>query len=389
MGSTGSIVSGINNVLTKLGHECYTMYNVGPKPDKHHLKTYGFLGGKLVRLLRRVFGKIPFYGYLSTKLSLKKVKKINPDIIHIHNIHQHAVNYRALFKFLVKYDFKVIVTLHDCWFFTGGCYHYTLNGCDKWKNNSCVGCKTNKYDIDCYTCLTSVEYSAKKKFFDGLKEFRIVAVSDWLKSEAEKSPFFKGMDVMSIHNGVDTSVFTKKTNSNIKNDFNNKKIILGVASYWGESKGLSMFYQLAEILPEDYHIILIGRSYDQKKYKNITFVENTGTRTRLAEYYSAADVFLSLSKEETFGLVTAEAMACGTSVITYNSTACSEIVEDGCGTVIEPGCSVDDIFYAVKTTIEKYGSHNNRCIEVVREKYDEQIMINKYIDLYCSVMGKV
>jgi len=116
-----------------------------------------------------------------------------------------------------------------------------------------------------------------------------------------------------------------------------KKMILGVASVWNEQEGLNDFIELSRLLEENtemhghYKIVLVGLSDSQikdmsKKAPNILVLPRTNSAKDLAEIYTAADVFVNPSHEETFGITTAEAQACGTYSIIYKDTACEEII---------------------------------------------------------------
>jgi glycosyltransferase involved in cell wall biosynthesis len=63
-------------------------------------------------------------------------------------------------------------------------------------------------------------------------------------------------------------------------------------------------------------------------------MERTWDQEELIRLYTAADVFYNPSIEETFGLVTAEALACGTPAVVMNSTACPEPLQ-GCGITLQ------------------------------------------------------
>ena len=165
----------------------------------------------------------------------------------------------------------------------------------------------------------------------------LITPSKWLKDLVNES-FLKCYPVEVNYNNIDRQIF-KPTNSDFRDKYDllNKHIVLGVASNWTEKKGLFEFYRLAKELDETYVIVLVGLTDRQYKRlpKNIIGIKRTNSREELAEIYSSADVFVNLSKEETFGLTTVEAEACGTTAIVYENTACEEIVGIYGGVVIE------------------------------------------------------
>ena len=118
-------------------------------------------------------------------------------------------------------------------------------------------------------------------------------------------------------------------------------------------KGLNDFFLLRECVSDDIVIVLVGLSKKQinRLPENIIGIERTENKEELAQLYSLADLFINPSVEETFGLTTVEAMACGTPVVVYNSTASPELITTETGFVVEPH-DIEGI---------------KRCVDVVRQ----------------------
>lgn len=119
---------------------------------------------------------------------------------------------------------------------------------------------------------------------------------------------------------------------------------------------------------------------------NILHINETDHVQELVEYYSMADVFLQLSLEETFGKVTAEALACGTPVITVDSTANAELIGDGCGIVLQgndPAKVAEAIGIIRKTGKEFY---QNACREFARKNFNVQERVEEQIELYNQLL---
>ena len=166
----------------------------------------------------------------------------------------------------------------------------------------------------------------------------LITPSKWL-AELVKQSFLKEYDVEVVYNTIDTSVF-KPTESDfrVENGLENKKIVLGVASIWEKRKGLYDFYRLRELLDDNYAIILVGLNDKQlaELPEGIMGIKRTNSREELAAIYTAADVFVNPSREETFGMTVIEALSCGTQAIVYKDTACEEIVQKYGGVAVEP-----------------------------------------------------
>ena len=238
----------------------------------------------------------------ATRGLLKKIQKYDPDIIHLHNIHGHYLNYPILFRFLKSYHRPVVWTLHDCWSFTGHCAHFDFVGCQRWQKG-CHDCQQLKSYPQSYGIDHSAEnYARKKELFTGIERLHIVPPSQWLANLVKES-FLKEYPVTVIHNGIDTSVF-KPTESDFRKQhgLENKKILLGVASPWTPRKGLQDFIKLAPMLPENWKIVLVGLSKHQLAHlpSDILGLERTNNTKELAQIYTTADVFFNPTYEDNY-----------------------------------------------------------------------------------------
>lgn len=384
-GSTGKIAVQISDYLNSLNVENYIAYGLGNSTRDNTYKIGNKLDNHFHSFISRKFCLQGYGSIISTIKFIRYIKKINPTIIHLHNIHGHYLNFPILFKFLKKMDIEVVWTFHDCWPFTGKCAHFTKVKCDKWKNE-CFNCPQLHTYPDSDYDRTKKNYIDKKRYFTSINKLHIVTVSNWLETEVKKS-FFKGKDIRCIYNGIDTNVF-KFTESSLRKKLKieNKFIILGVASVWNEGKGLDTFIKLSKYISEDSVIILIGVSIEQIKIlpHNIIGITKTENLDELVKFYSIADVFINCSLEETFGLVVAEAMACGTPAIVYNSTACPEIVDNTTGRIVENNLkellSAVDFFYK-----KNFLNIENNCRNRINKLYNLNSMIENYFKLYTSI----
>ena len=382
--STGRICTDLAEVLEQNGHECKIAYgreSVPEKFQKYAVRIGSDFDVKMHALQSRIIDNSGFGSKRATEKFIEWVKEYNPDIIHLHNIHGYYINIEVLFKYLEKADKPVVWTLHDCWTFTGHCAHYSYAKCYKWQKG-CFCCPQKRsYPTSMLFDFSKRNWEKKKTLFTSVKNMRLVTPSRWLANQVQQS-FMSKYPVKAIPNGIDLTIF-KPTQSDFreKNGLIGKKIILGVASAWGIKKGLNVFGDLSRILDENYKIVLVGISKKQKEKlpPNILAIMRTNNVKELAEIYTAADVFLNPSREETMGLTTVESIACGTPVVVSNCTAVPEVVDESVGIICKK-LDMQNIKDCIDTVLKKNIHPTQYC-----EKYEKNKQYLEYIFLYKTI----
>lgn len=382
VGSTGRITTDLYKVLEEQGHECKIAYGRGVAPEGiDSIKIGSNLDNYTHVFKTRVFDKHGFGSVNATKKFIKEVKEYDPDIIHLHNIHGYYINIEILFNYLKEANKPVVWTLHDCWAFTGHCSHFDYVGCDKWKNgcNDCI--QKNEYPSSKVIDNSKFNYEKKKELFTSVKNMTIVTPSKWLANLVKES-FLGKYPVEVINNGIDLDVF-KPTKSKFRRIYNlqDKFIVLGVASVWTERKGLKYFIELSEKLSDDYKIVLVGITEKQRKEisKKILAITKTNNVKELAEIYTASDVFLNPTLEDTFPTTNLEALSCGTPIITFNTGGSIESVNDKCGLIVKKE-SKEKLIRGIQK-IKLNNNYKEECINESR-KYNKLDRYNEYISLY-------
>ena len=385
VGSTGRIVADIHKSLKEKEYESYIAYGRGEAKNCDSAIRIGSDSDVYAHVaLTRIFDKHGFGSKRATLKFLKIVEKLDPDLIHLHNIHGYYINIEDLFNFLKAFDKPVVWTLHDCWAFTGHCSYFDYIGCEKWKTG-CFNCpQKNRYPKSYILDNSKKNYEMKKMIFTGLKKMVIVTPSQWLANLVKQS-FLKEYPIEVIPNGIDTNVF-KPTQGNFRKKYNleGKFIILGVANVWEERKGLKYFIELSKILYNDDVIILVGLNKKQLKEMpyNIIGIERTNNVEELVEIYSSADVFVNPTLEDNFPTVNLEALSCGTPVITFNTGGSVEAIDENTGFIVEKG-NVNDFYEKIKIVKfsgkEKYSQY---CRSRVVEFFNKESNFGKYLNLY-------
>lgn len=336
-GSTGTIMAQIHREMLDSGHDSYICWGRGRKSITEREFKFGTqFGFFLDAFITLIDGKAGFHSKRATKRLIRFLDEIEPDVVHLHNIHGYYLNIEMLFGWLSKNDCKLIWTLHDCWAFTGHCAYFTYAKCYLWKK--CRGCdascsQLNTYPITLKRNSVGWNYSAKRRLFTGIDADRVdlKVPSHWLQSLVSQS-FLSKYRVQVIPNKVNRAVFYPRE-SRFREEYalGGRRIVLGVASPWTERKGLSDFIWLSQHLDEEYVVVLVGLSRRQIRSlpSNMIGLRRTESAEILAGIYSSADVLVHPGIEETFGMNVAEACACGIPVVVREGSACIEAAIGG------------------------------------------------------------
>ncbi len=385
VGSTGKICVGISTSLNKQNIENYILYS--SKSNGYNLGIWcsDDYYIKIQAIKSKIFGNYGFNSSKATKKMIKELNRINPDIVHLHNVHGHDCNLELLFSYFKEKKIKIFWTFHDCWAFTGYCPHFTMAKCNKWKY-CCFDCVQRK-DFSFLFDKSKKLYNEKKRLFQGL-DLTVITPSRWLADLVGES-FLKDYPIKVINNGIDLSVF-KPLKSSFREKYNissSKKIILGVSFGWGVKKGLDVFIELSKRFDsEKYQVVLVGTDskVDNTLPKEIISIHRTQNQTELAEIYSAADVFINPTREENYPTVNMESIACGTPVITFKTGGSPEMLDETCGSVVE--CNDIDALEreVVRVCTEKPYSEAE-CVKKALE-FDQNERFDEYIKLYERVI---
>ena len=394
VGSTGRIAEQIGLAVMERGGESYIAHGIDKAISKSNVITIASRWNyRIHRNLSKWTDMQGRFSVLATKRLVRKIEKIAPDIIHLHNIHGSYINYKILFDYLRKTDIPVVWTLHDCWPMTGHCAHFVYAKCERWKAG-CHDCPEQKsYPTSKFFDRSRKNYIEKRVVFNSVKNMTMVPVSNWLGGVVKES-FLQNCNVEVIYNGVDTDTFKPLADDGLRGKYaisEDKKIVLAAATTWSSNKGLNDIIKLYEYLPnEEYQIVVIGVNKSQQEMlpQGILGLPRTEDVATLARWYSLANVFVNLSKAETFGLTTAEALASGTPAVVYDNTASPELITPTTGRVVENEC-VEAAARAIKELCaEDRESMRKRCREYAVAHFDKRDCFAKYIALYEKLINK-
>jgi len=384
--STGRSMWELDQYFTEKAHQVCAAFSVGAVEDPQTEYLIGdHLGQKSHAFLSRLTGLQGYFSRYSTKKLLRFMDAYQPDAVILRNLHANYIHLPKLLKYLAKKDIPTVAVLHDCWFYTGKCCHYTVAGCDRWQER-CGNCPAKKkYNKSWLFDRSSKMLADKIKYFRAIPRLGVVAVSDWLLKEAKKAPVFQNAVVMErIYNWIDTEKFAPQDTSALRQELGltDKSVVLSVASGWNREKGLDAVLDLAKRLQPQQRLLLVGNIPDETQLpEQVIHLPATDSVEQLVALYSLADVFFQPSLEETFGKVSAEALACGTPVVCFNSTANPELVGPGCGAVAEPG-NVEEAFREIQAILrDGKHSYTANCRQFAKDQFNMQKNADHYLTL--------
>jgi len=390
-GSTGRIAEDIGRLLISGGDDSYIAFARAQGKSASELIKIGNKAGIYAHVLRtRLLDGHGFGSYHATEQLLKELRRVDPDVIHLHNIHGYYIHVGSLFSYLKEAEKPVVWTLHDCWSFTGHCSHFDRVSCMKWKTQ-CYSCPLKKrYPSSLLLDRSRSNYRKKKELFTSLDSLTAVAPSLWLANHVKNS-FLKDSDIRVINNGIDLQVFRPDVETAAvrqKYGLENKSVILGVTNVWTQTKGLNDLLELNRSLRPHEQMVLVGMNKKQLKElpRGIVGVERTDSVEELASFYALADVYVNPTYLDNFPTTNIEALACGTPVITYLTGGSAEAIDDKCGIALQKGdiaglrLAIDKMAETERATLRIL------CAERANKLYNKDDRFEEYIALYRALI---
>ena len=387
-GSSGTIMNAaLEGARLIEGVDTYKIIPNGEIND--HTFCYANEKSKFLALIKEFFYKLHSYKPIDgtyfnfyTKKVIKYIKNLSLSykkiVVHIHNIHHSQLNVFKLLSYFKKNHFDVVITIHDAWFYTGGCYCYDHVGCLEWQLK-CFNCQQKQKKAPKYL-------NKKIKLLNSFDNLYIVAVSNWVKEQLVHSKITnKSIDVIYGCTDIEHKNFEKSYNFGAK--ANGKKILLSVSDYWNEWKGINYLKKLSSILPPEYIMVLVGGTIDISEFKNTIHINQISDREELARIYSSANVYVSTSQTETLGLSLCEAQINGCPVVTFGCGGSKETVIDGKSGYIVENRNVDKMLAAIQQITE----NETLKIDDIKEsgnRFSKRNSILQYRNFYYSILSE-
>lgn len=321
--STGNIVYNLYRYVNSSEHEAAVCYGRGKKINEKNIFKFGIDAETYLHaLLTRITGFTGCFSFFSTRRLINFIKKFQPDVVHIHELHAYFVNIKPLIIFLKKNQIKTVMTLHCEFAYTGKCGHAVE--CEQWKTE-CKKCPHLKeYVSTMWFDHTKYMFKQKKEIFSDFENLSLITPSNWL-AERVKESFLKDFPLNIVHNGINTTVFYPKNTEILRKELkidDEEKIVLALAPHlMTKEKGGIFVKEIASKLEDEkIRFIMIGIDGLERVYeKNMIMSGPIYDKNLLADYYSLADLFLICSERENFPTTCIEAQCCGTPVYGFDT----------------------------------------------------------------------
>lgn len=384
-GSTGKITYDLHQGLLKAGMESVVCYGRGALVREPHVyKTCPEWYSKLNNLLTRLTGIMYGGCYFSTNRLISIIKREKPDIVHLQCINGYFVNIYRLITWLKRQRIKTVLTLHAEFMYTANCGH--AMDCGKWRTG-CGHCPRRRQETkSLFVDGTAVSWKRMKKAFESFEKLLVVSVSPWLMERAAQSAALADKKHCVIYNGLDTDVFHVYDTKAMRQKYHceDRKVVFHATPAFNADpnhiKGGYYVLELAKLLPEMQFIVAGSCTERITAPENVAFLGRIEDQSLLAQYYSMADVTLLTSKRETFSMICAESLCCGTPVVGFKAGAPEQISLAEYSEFVEPE-DLSMLRNAVMRVCNQ--TWQKECVaEDAARVYAKQTMIREYVEAY-------
>lgn len=396
-GSTGKIVYDIHNGLLEREYDSIVCYGRGEKyKDNNTYKCCSELYAKLNNFLSRITGIMYGGCLLSTLRVFQIIKRERPDVVHVHCVNGYFVNIYKLITFLKKHNICTVLTLHAEFMHTANC-GYSLE-CDRWRYG-CGNCPRLKQETkSLFWDNTALSWKKMKKAFLGFDEnLVVVSVSPWLQKRAQLSPILLNKKHITIYNGLDTKAFHLIEDESMRKtwNLNNKKVIFHATSGFSLNRdhikgGFHVIEMAKRFWKIDKNVCFVVAGSHEKLSDvppNTMFLGRLSDQSELARWYSTSDLTLITSQKETFSMVVAESLCCGTPVVGFEAGAPEMIAIPEYSRFVPYGDS-EGLFDVIKRYLYCKTLDKRAISASAQAKYGRQKMVDQYLKIYRELINK-
>lgn len=352
-------------------------------------------GPTLSRLVR-LFHRTSQVAGLSDLLALQQVlfqyalRTNRYDLVHFHDT---VTAFSPLGIWRTSRQVPVFMTLHDCAAFTGGCIY----------PKDCT-----RFEDRCGACPQRRDWPMSSPLFDfsGLQQnirryvhrdgrIATIAPCQWMIDLAQRSRVFVRPTEL-IRNAVDLRTIKPEDKLQARRALGlptDRKILLFTASHLNdERKGFRWALQAHERLVSDKPPLLVAVGHipqDRRPFERpgLHLVGFIGDLDRIARYYAAADLFVFPTMADNSPLVTLEAMAAGTPVLSFATGGVPEQVVHGeTGYLTTPG-DVDGLVAGMRAALD--GDTSRRWGQAARRRAEALFSYQAHLDAHLALYRRI
>ena len=316
------------------------------------------------------------------------------DVVHFHGLHSGFLSYLSL-PALTRHK-PTVFTLHDLWALTGHCA--SPRDCERWR----IGCGQCPYP-DTHPAIqrdaTSIEWRLKRWAYSRSR-LTIIALNQ-RHAEYARQGLLGRFPIHCIPNGVDTDVFRPQDRARCRSALGiapDRPVVMFAALVLDQfNKGGDLLVAALNRLPEPVRsnvtLLLVGRGGAAIRGAidipsvDLGIIEQPET---MAAAYGAADLFVSPTRAETFSLVLAEAMACGTPLVAFDVGGVSALVRPGVtGHLTQPE-NPSDLAAGIAALLDddtRRRVFGNNCRSIALAEYSAPAVTDRHIALYETLMS--
>lgn len=376
--------------LPAVGHEGrhLVIHKEGINENTHVIFNHP-LTRKLQRLFERVEARLSIRSLLHP---FSFLLKYNSHFKQAEVVHYHIMYWPNAFSLLAYPGLTrrkpAVMTLHDFWSITGHCI-YPFE-CNRWQTG-CGKCPHLSTNFPMRRDHTSFMWKIKKFVFRHSK-FDIVVASQFMKDRVEKSPLVNHFRIHHVPFGLDLNVFKPGDQKYSKRilGIEPDEVVISFRAAANDFKGFEYIKSALRSLKTDKKICLL--TFDGK-----WMVEEFRTKFKILDLgwvhddeltlhaYSASDIFLMPSIQESFGMMAMEAMAFGKPVIVFDGTSLPEIVGGKEIGVIVPSRDIQALCKVVDrlTNDETYRMEKGQAaLKFAKENYSLDVHLSKMLKVY-------
>jgi glycosyltransferase involved in cell wall biosynthesis len=313
------------------------------------------------------------------RLLLAQVSQRSPALLHLHNLHACGLTHASLVK--LPRGLPLVWTLHDCWAVEPWAF--------AWSEPNGQPFLTSPDPAN------PVQARANRaEFFAARPDTVLVAPSRWL-AEVAREAVPKSVRVEVIPNGLPCDRFRPLDPQECRQQLGlpGQGTLLGFASAgFDPRKGSDLFLEAVKQLdPRSVQVVLWG---DDAKWPARTagadyrfgFVQD---QTRLAQLYSACDLFVCPSRADNLPNTILESLACGTPVVASAAGGIPELVRPGNTGWLYGQSRVKDCAEALRAALQQrdaWPAYRARCRQIALNEFDLDRQAKAYYRLYESLL---